>query len=764
MNNVLSSVHRHRNFLYLLGRPPFLRRFTAQSDASTVIKPDSEESVAGEFLKHLREVPQHDWSSCEPLNSLLVSSSPRVLSQITRRLDSYSLAVSFFEYLNEKSQSLKHRDESLSVSFQSVIEFACKEADSGDKLLQLYENAKEKKIPLTYNAAKFFISWFGRLGMVNQSVIVYEEIDQELKNTHVRNFFIDVLLKGGIVDDALKVLDEMLERESVFPPNESTVDIVFHGWLSKGHSERRRLTEEEIIQLVLKFGDLGLSPNCVWLSRFITTLCKNGKTNVAWETLSKLMKTKAPLKTAPFNALLTSLGRNMDIGRMNVVAAEMDEMGIQANAVTLGILINTLCKSLRVDEALEIFEQLRGRQSDDGNAIKADEIHFNTLINSLCNVGRLKEAEELLVKMKMEKDCVPNTRTYNCLVDGYCKAGQLDTAKSVVSRMKEEGIEPDVVTLNTMIKGMCRHRGVSSAVSFLMDMEKEGLKRNVVTYMTLINAYCNVSNIDKAMHWYDQMVEAGCSPDAKIYYGLISGLCQARRDHDALTMVEKLKRAGFSLDLVAYNMLIGLFCNKNKADEVYEMLTDMEGAGMKPDSVTCNILISYFSKQKDFESVHRMMEKMREDGFFPNVVTYGAIIQAYCSSGKMNEALKLFNDMGSDSKVFPNTVVYNILINALCKLGDLKQALSLKEDMFKKRVRPNVETYNAFFKILKDNNQLETVLELMDEMVKHSCEPNHITMEVLMKILPEVGESTKLKKFMQRYSVASPTEKDVILS
>lgn len=41
-----------------------------------------------------------------------------------------------------------------------------------------------------------------------------------------------------------------------------------------------------------------------------------------------------------------------------------------------------------------------------------------------------------------------------------------------------------------------------------------------------------------------------------------------------------------------------------------------------------------------------------------------------------------------------------------------------------------------------------------------SIEPNHITIENLMKLLPEVGESKKLKKFMQDFSVASPTEKD----
>ncbi|CAH8269391.1 unnamed protein product [Arabidopsis lyrata] len=755
--SIVLSISRRRHSYILLNQFRLIRCFSDEVDPRPEIKSESQEFVVVKFLKNLQKIPQHDWASSESLSSLLVSSSshsPLVFSQITRRLGSYSLAISFFEYLDSKSQSLKRREESLSLALQSVIEFAGSEPDSRDKLLRLYEIAKEKNIPLTVVATKLLIRWFGRMGMANQSVLVYERLDSNMKNSQVRNVVIDVLLRNGLVDDAFKVLDEMLQKESVFPPNRITADIVLHEvW--KG----RLLTEEKIIGLISRFSSHGVSPNSVWLTRFISSLCKNARTNAAWDILSDLMKNKAPLEAPPFNALLSCLGRNMNIGRMNALVLKMDEMKIRPDVVTLGILINTLCKSRRVDEALQVFEQMCGKRTDDGNVIKADSIHFNTLIDGLCKVGRLKEAEELLVRMKMEERCVPNTVTYNCLIDGYCRAGKLETAKEVVSRMKEDGIKPDVVTVNTIVGGMCRHHGLNMAVLFFMDMEKEGVKGNVVTYMTLIHACCSLSNIEKAMHWFDKMLEAGCSPDAKIYYALISGLCQVRRDHDAIRVVEKLREGGFSLDLLAYNMLIGLFCDKNNAEKVYEMLTDMEKEGMKPDSITYNTLISFFGKHKDFESVERMMEQMREDELDPTVATYGAVIEAYCSVGELGEALKLFKDMGLRSKVNPNTVIYNILINAFSKLGNFGQALSLKEEMKMKMVRPNVETYNALFKCLKEKNQAETLLKLMDEMVEQSCEPNQITMEILMERLSGSDELVKLRKFMQGYSVASPTEK-----
>ncbi|CAA7023042.1 unnamed protein product [Microthlaspi erraticum] len=393
--SVMLSLSRRRTSCNLLNYPRFLRRFSVDVNLSPENKPESQESIVAQFLENLRKIPQHDWASSESLGSLMVSSSvsPLAFSQITRRLGSYSLAVSFFEYVDAKSQSLNRREEYLSLVFQSLIEFAGSEPDSRDKLFNLYEIAKEKNIPLTLVAAKLLIRWFGRMGMVDQSVLVYESLDSNSKNTQVRNVVIDVLLRNRLVDYAFKVLDEMLQKDSVFPPNRITADIVFHEvWSGRRHSE------DEIASLVLRFSSHGVSPNSVWLTRFITSLCRNSRTNVAWEILSDLMKNRAPLEAPPFNSLLTCLVRKMDTRGMDDIVEKMDEMGIKPDVVTLGIRIKSLCKLKKVDEALKVFGQLCGKKTDGGNVIKADSIHYNTLIDGLCKVGRMREAEDLLVK------------------------------------------------------------------------------------------------------------------------------------------------------------------------------------------------------------------------------------------------------------------------------------------------------------------------------------------------------------------------------
>ncbi|XVE73804.1 hypothetical protein DITRI_Ditri11bG0147900 [Diplodiscus trichospermus] len=718
---------------------------------------EDDKSKITQAVQLLLETPHQEWSSSQPLQSLLFSSpspSPRFIYKITRGLASSRQALNFFKHMQQNSPSLD--PQFLSYPFQALLEEAGRDLDAGSRLSELYQASKEWKIPLTVNAAALFIRYFGRLKVVDESVIVFNELDPSLKNTYVRNVLIDVLLRDGRVEAALNVLDEMLQPSSEVPPNDITGDIIFYG-LVKRDRKGSNLSDEDTIELVLKFGKHSVFPKTKWLTQMISSLCRNGKINQTWNFLHELLRLKAPLGTSPFNVLLTGLGRSGDVKKMNAVMAEMKESDIQPDVVTFGIIINQLCKLRRVDEAMDVLNRLGEGSDSDGVSVEADVIIYNTVIDGLCKVGRQEEGLLLMERMRSMKSLAPNTVTYNCLIDGFCKAGEIERGRELFDQMKQEGVSPNVVTLNTLVDGMCRHGRINSALEFFCDMQGNGLKGNAVTYTTLITAFCNVDNIIKGVDLFDQMLASGCSPDAIVYYSLISGLCKAGRMDDASNVLSKLKEAGFHPDIVCYNTLVSGFCRRNKLDKAYEIIKEMEEAGVKPDCVSYNTLIAYFCKIGDFALAQRVMKQMIMEGLVPTVTTYGALIHAYCLNGHIKEAMKLFNDMSSISKIPPNTIIYNILIESLCKNNDVEAALSVMDDMKAKRVKPNTTTYNAMFKGLKENSLLEDAFRLMDDMVENACNPDYITMEILTEWLPAVGESEKLKSFVQGYKVSTCT-------
>ncbi|KAJ8900603.1 hypothetical protein K2173_025380 [Erythroxylum novogranatense] len=767
---IVVSISKQPNLRHIINPASVILRHLSAESAPPAQPPppllkhnDVDDSIVTHALNLLLKAPQHEWNTAQ-LNSVLFphsSCSSRVLYQITRRLNNSSRALQFLHFLKHNAPPWPDAH-FLSSTLQAVLELATREPDSCTKLLELYRTSKDWNIPLTVNAAKLLVRHFGRDPLTEESLLLLREVDASVKNTHVRNFLIEVMWRNGRVDDALKLFEEMLasNEDSRCAPDDVTGSI-FSYWFSKAKRPGRNVTEEEVVDVVVKLGEHGVFLSSEWNRQLITRLCRNRMANKAWDLFNQLIKLGFNLQVESCNALLTGLGRNGDIKGMNELMEKMKGIQIKPNVITFGILINQLCKFRRVDDALEVLKQMNGGEGEQEVSIEPDIVIYNTLIDGLCKVGRLEEGVGWMERMRL-KGCDPNIVTYNCLIDGFCKDGQLERGLELFDEMNREGgsVVPNVVTVNTLVDGMCRHGRVNSAFEFFGEMQRKGLKGNVVSYTVLINAFCNVNNLDRAMEIFDQMRSGGCIPDALVYYTLISGLSRAGKMDEACSILSNLKEGGYCPDIVCYNDLIGGYCKRMKFDKAYNLFKQMKEFGLKPDSVTYNILISYFARRGDLKFALRLLKGMIKDGVVPTVVTYGALIHAYCFLEKVDKAIQIFKDMDATSKVVPNTVIYNILIESLCKHNHVELALSLFDDMKVKRVRPNTTTYNAIFKGLKEKRWLKTAFELMDKMIGQSCHPDYITLEILTEWLPAVGEAEKLRNFVQGYRTSPDAAKN----
>ncbi|RVW47048.1 Pentatricopeptide repeat-containing protein, mitochondrial [Vitis vinifera] len=336
-----------------------LRHLSAEPDHHPPAPPPQNVSPSVvNLVVELLQTTDNDWNE-DKLHQLLFPTTsppppPHNLLQITRLLGSTAKALKFFNWVQANSPC--QDSPLLSFTLEAVFEHASREPNSHNKLLDLFKTSKSHKIPLSVNAATLLIRCFGRAQMVDESLLVYNELCPSRRLTHIRNILIDVLFRKGRVDDALHLLDEMLQPKAEFPPNSNTGHIVFSA-LSKRDKVGRAVDEEEIVGLVSKFAEHEVFPNSIWLTQLISRLCRSGRTDRAWDVLHGLMKLGGVMEAASCNALLTALGRAREFKRMNTLLAEMKEMDIQPNVVTFGILINHLCKFRRVDEALEVLRR-----------------------------------------------------------------------------------------------------------------------------------------------------------------------------------------------------------------------------------------------------------------------------------------------------------------------------------------------------------------------------------------------------------------------
>ncbi|XP_068645029.1 pentatricopeptide repeat-containing protein At3g61520, mitochondrial-like [Aristolochia californica] len=699
----------------------------------------------------LRQEDEKEWNDQELIH-IVSSSAPFTqghLLEVIRGLRDANKALKFFEWWSFATKEKNPQAVTIHgpTAYEAMFKLASRQQPNSHLCIQqLLQKSREQGFYLTSTSASVILRSFAHAGLVDESLQVFlNDIRPHSRKTYLYNDILEALLLSHSSSGshyhshAADLVREMLQHpESKCRPNHVTCSILFSAFLKEKNGGSNP-NDVIVIDLLLEVAKMCQAfPNSVQLTQLINKLCRSGNTTKAWNVLHAMKDMGRPIHVPSFNTLLTGLGRTSDFKMMNQLLVEMRDMGVKPSVVTFGILINYLCKSRRVDEALQVFDNMT---RDNNVGTKPDTVIFNTLIDGLCKVGRPEEGLALLDKMGLLYGSCPNTVTFNCLIDGFCKAGDIDESSKLFSQMMKQGISPNEITLNAIIDGMCKHGRISSAINFFHEMcTAKGLKGNVITYTTLIGAFLQANNVDRAMQLFKEMMNNGLSPDSITYFTLISGLSHAGRLEEACSVAMAMKQDGLSLDVDAYNVLINGLCKKNKLDKAYELLQEMDKAGVKPNQATFNSLISSFSKSGDFSTAHQLMNSMEE----PSVVTFGALIHGYCEADKLDEALKLFRDM----RVAPNTVIYNILIDSLCKGNKVNSALNLMDEMQVKGVLPNVVTYNALFKGLRGRHMLEEAFELMDRMNRQGCNPDYITIEILTEWLSVVGETARLRNFL----------------
>ncbi|KAG6527252.1 hypothetical protein ZIOFF_009347 [Zingiber officinale] len=507
----------------------------------------------------------------------------------------------------------------------------------------------------------------------------------------------------GRLSAALSILRGMLPPNSTSPPDAATRSIVFSGL-----AKRSQPLNEDSLALLVDMAKMGLfSHDAILFTQFITKLCRCGATSGAWEFFHTVKDAGGSIEAPVCNALLTGLAAIQDFARMNLLFLEMKSFGVRPDVVTFGILINCLCKSRRIDDALNVLDAM----SSPDSGVTPGTIIFNTVIDGLCKAGRLQDGLSLLDRMKSSHACDPDSVTYTSLIVAFCKAAELDKAHELLARMEKERVVVDVFTLNAFVNGMCRHGMIGSALNFFRKKKVEWLevKGNAFTYKFLIGAFLHSNKVGKAMALFDEMIKEGVSPDSTTYSTLICRLTQVGKLDDAYSNALLMRKNGFRVDIKSYNILISGFCKKKRLDKALEIHDEICKAGLRPDIFTYTSLIDALCKAGDFSKAGKFLNKMVDNGCNPDVVTYGTLINGYCKSGDLEQAMKIFKSM---------------------------------DGSMEKEILPNVVTYTAIFKGIKNLNMSDKAFELMDKMNLQGCKPDYVTMDLLTRWLAVIATSS----------------------
>lgn len=319
--------------------------------------------------------------------------------------------------------------------------------------------------------------------------------------------------------------------ESPELPRAVAPDSRIYTTLMKGYMKAGRVTDTvRMLEAMRHQKDSTSHPDHVTYTTVISAFVKAGSMDRARQVLVEMGRIQVPANLITYNILLKGYCQQLQIDKAEDLMREMvDEAGIEPDVVSYNTLIDGC---ILVDDcagALTYFNEMRKR------GIAPTKVSYTTLMKAFASSGQPKLANKVFDEMLKDPRVKVDLVAWNMLVEGYCKMGLIEEAKSIIQRMKDNGMYPNVATYGSLANGIALAKKPGEALLLWNEVKER----------------CGVENADE---------ECSPSPPLKPDEGLLD------------TLADICVRAAFfrkALEIVACMEEHGIHPNRTKYKRIY---------------------------------------------------------------------------------------------------------------------------------------------------------------------------------------------------
>ncbi|KXL43948.1 hypothetical protein M433DRAFT_61547 [Acidomyces richmondensis BFW] len=363
-----------------------------------------------------------------------------------------------------------------------------------------------------------------------------------------RMFTYGKLIESAAKENDVNLAHDILNMAKQDVPFDARYRVVRFGWqqildhmvagcLTAGRKDLAGKYHQDMLEM-------GMAPSANTFGLYITTLKENTKTfDEASEAVKIFLRAKAE--------------------------------GVEPSSFLYNALIGKLGKARRIDDCLFYFAEMRNL------GVRPTSVTYGTIVNALCRVSDEKFAEEIFEEMESCSNYKPRPAPYHSLMQ-YFLTTKRDRTKvlSYYERMRRKGIEPTVHTFKLLIDthATLEPINMSAAESVLSEMRDAGIEPEAVHYASLIHAKgCVLHDMDGARALFDSVIsECRVKLQPCIYQALFESL---NANHALSSSVEPLladmraRHIEFT-PYIANALIHGWTLEKNiaKAQEAFELV------------------------------------------------------------------------------------------------------------------------------------------------------------------------------------------------
>ncbi|XP_061356278.1 pentatricopeptide repeat-containing protein At3g16610-like [Gastrolobium bilobum] len=521
----------------------------------------------------------------------------------------------------------------------------------------------------------------------------------------------------GLFADAMKVFDEMRERDKV---SWNTVIGLcsLHGF----YKEAIGFFREMIV------ATSGIKPDLVSVVSVLPVCAETEDEVMARIVHCYVLKVGLLGNVKVGNALVDVYGKCGSGKACMKVFDEMDER----NEVSWNAIITSFSFRGLYMDALDVFRLM----IDAG--MRPNSVTISTMLPVLGELGLFKlgmEVHGFSLRTAIESDIF----IANSLIDMYAKSGSSRIASTVFNKMDDRNI----VSWNAMVANYAQNRLEFAAVELIRQMQAHGETPNNVTFTNVLPACARLGFLNVGKEIHARIIQAGCAFDLFV--------SNALTDMYSKCGCLKLAQNVFNIsvrDEVSYNILIIGYSQTTDCSESLNLFSEMRLSGMMPDIVSFMGVTSACANLASIEQgkeIHGLLVRML---FHTHLFAANSLLDLYMKCGRIDLATKVFDHIQNK-----DVASWNTMILGYGMLGELDTAINLFEAMKEDGLEYDSVSFIAVLSACSHGGLIEKGSKYFKKMKDLNIEPTHMHYACMVDLLGRAGQMEEAADLIRGLSI-----------
>lgn len=588
---------------------------------------------------------------------------------------------------------------------------------------QNYVDARMIKTGFDPNICRsnFLVKSFLKRGELSQARILFDQMPH--KNTVSTNMMISSYVNSGNLYEARELLDTMLDRTAV------TWTILIGGYSQANQYH-------EAFKLYAEMHRWGTKPDYVTFATLLSGCSDMETTKQVVQVHSHILKLGYHSTLMVCNSLLDSYCKSH---RLDLACRLFKEMPERDN-VTFNALITGYSKDGLNEEAINLFAQMQNL------GYKPSEFTFAALLCAgigLYDIAFGQQVHGFVVKTNF----VSNVFVGNALLDFYSK----HDCSVEVGKLFDEMPELDGISYNVIITSYVWDGHFKKSLDLFRELQLTKYDRKQFPYATMLSIASNTLNLNMGRQIHSQAIVATADSEIQVGNSLVDMYAKCGRFEEAKRIFARLA----DRSAVPWTAIISAYVQNGLHEEALELFNEMRRTNVSPDQATFASILRASANLASLSLGKQLHSSVIRLGFASNVFAGSALLDMYAKCGSMKDALQTFQEMPKR-----NLVCWNALISAYAQNGDGEGTLRSFEQMVQSGFEPDSVSFLSVLTACSHCGLVEEGLQYFNSL-NRNCKivPKREHYASMVDMLCRSGRFNEAEKLMAQM----PFEPDEIM-